>query len=174
MFWRPGDQYKHEMWVKTVLSCCLKSLWWYYWICFASKLYGKQIYQHITERVLEGWMLRWTLLKCTVTREYKVRGCGCYSGSGSPAFCKGRQKGSQNTRAGRKLIKIPPLPFSADVAVHQMKKYQLSHEALEPCRRNVRTVSVDIQSHGLGHYSGSRVTSTNRWGGVPLEKTNIR
>lgn len=89
MFWRPGDQYKHEMWVKTVLSCCLKSLWWYYWICFASKLYGKQIYQHIKERVLKGWMLSWTLLKCTVTREYKVRGCGCYSGSGSPAFCKG-------------------------------------------------------------------------------------
>lgn len=79
-------------------------------------------------------------------------------------------RGRQNTRAGRKLIKNPPLPFSADEAVHQMKKYQLSHEALEPCRRNVRRVSVDIQSHGLGHYSGSRVTSTNREGGGPTGK----
>lgn len=52
--------------------------------------------------------------------------------------------------------KVPP-PFTEDEAVHQKKTYQLSHDARERCRRNVSTVSVDIQSLKLANYPGSRV-----------------
>lgn len=78
--------------------------------------------------------------------------------------------GCQDRRASGKLIKSPhPTPFTADEAVHRMRTYALSLQALKPCCNDVRMVSVDIQSLGLGHISRGRVPAANR-GIVPVGK----
>lgn len=80
--------------------------------------------------------------------------------------------GCQDRRASGKLIKSPhPAPFTADEAVHRMRTYALSLQALKPCCNDVRMVSVDIQSLGLGHISRGRVPAANR-GIVPVGKNN--
>uniref|UniRef100_K1R062 Uncharacterized protein n=1 Tax=Magallana gigas TaxID=29159 RepID=K1R062_MAGGI len=75
------------------------------------------------------------------------------SGAGNLAICN-------DTRVGRKLIESPP--STVDEAVHRVKTYQLSHQVFDPCRREVRMVSVGRQSQGLGCTSGGTVIPPNR------------
>ena len=67
--------------------------------------------------------------------------------------------GCNDTRVGRKLIESPP--STVDEAVHRVKTYQLSHQVFDPCRREVRMVSVGRQSQGLGCTSGGKVIPPN-------------
>lgn len=68
--------------------------------------------------------------------------------------------GCNDTRVGRKLIESPP--STVDEAVHRVKTYQLSHQVFDPCRREVRMMSVGRQSQGLGCTSGGKVIPPNR------------
>lgn len=63
--------------------------------------------------------------------------------------------GCQDTRVDR----TPPPPSTVHDAVHRLNTYmyQLSHQVFDPCRRQVRMVSVDRQSQGLGCTSGGKV-----------------
>lgn len=92
--------------------------------------------------------------KCTAGFRGKIPSA---SGAGSPALCSWLS-GHEN---GQEVDRKSPPP-TVDEAVHQVKTYQLSHGALGPCRRALRMVSVDSQSWGLCHNSGSRVPPPNR------------
>uniref|UniRef100_K1PQ47 Uncharacterized protein n=1 Tax=Magallana gigas TaxID=29159 RepID=K1PQ47_MAGGI len=71
--------------------------------------------------------------------------------------------GCNDTRAGRKLIKSPPPPPSTvDEEVHRVKTYQLSHQVFDPCRREVRMVSVGRQAQVLGCTSSVKNFPPNR------------
>lgn len=68
--------------------------------------------------------------------------------------------GCNDTRVGRKLIESPS--STVDEAVHRVKTYQLSHQVFDPCRREVRMVSVGRQSQGLGCTPGGKVIPSDR------------